>query len=232
MMGADFDFRFRCRVAPDSEYFGILSYYKKLKRERGGRAGVRRLILENAFNYWQPFVSLPENRGKAVDSAVICIYRLERKIEELKAELALGGGEKSLNELPRASEIVFNLVSRITKNNPAEIELARYLKEKENFSPFEKILWSSDALSGVTAYRELKIYDGKQIREKTEKCISGLKQHVRFLYRFFPEISEHSESKVEIERDKIDGSVIESLEISGNPDSDSEDDIEIAELLL
>lgn len=232
MTEADFDFRFRCRVTSDSEYFGILSYYKELSRLKRGQARVRKLILANAFNYWQPFVCLKKERQKALESAVICMYRIERKIEGLKAELASRSGGESLSERPESSEIVFALVSRITRNNPSEIELARYLREKENFSSFEKILWSSDAFSGVTAYRELKIYDGKQIREKTEKCIDQLEQHLRFLHRFFPEISEYPERSTESERWNASENPSDFPDFSEADEGAPDDGFDIADLLL
>jgi hypothetical protein len=131
------------------------------------------------------------DRREAIDLATVCVHKIRRKIRELeglKEELESRRGERVLKDVPKEKELIFALVSRITGNHPGAIELARYLRNDEHFSPFEKILWSSDAFHGVTAYRELGIYDDGRLREKAEYCIGELERQIGLFCRLFPDV--------------------------------------------
>lgn len=189
MKKPNFDLRFHCTVPAGSEYFGILSYYQKMMGRNGGRSKVRALILESASYFWRPLLRMSEDRRGASDLATVCVHKMMRKIEELKNEPEISGEGRVLKEEPSSPQLSFTIVSRITGNYPGAIELARYLRSDEHFSPFEKILWSSDAFHGVTAYRELGIYEEERIREKAEYCIGELERQIGLFERLFADIA-------------------------------------------
>jgi hypothetical protein len=191
MKKINFDLRFHCQVSAKSEYFGVLGYYQNIMGRDGGRSKVRDLILESASYFWRPLIRMGSDRREAIDLATVCVHKIQRKIEELeglKSELESSRGERVLKDVPKEDELIFAIVSRITGNHQGAIELARYLRGDEHFSPFEKILWSSDAFHGVTAYRELGIYDDGRVREKAEYCIGELERQIGLFYRLFPDV--------------------------------------------
>jgi hypothetical protein len=173
------------------------------------------MILESASIYWKPLLLREKDREGAAESALFCIHRFDKKIEELRGELESSDGkpESDANGIPESSEVIFDFASRITKNDPEGMELARYLKKSDHFTPFEKILWPSDSFHGVIAYRELKIFTAEQIAKKAGRSIKELEFQTRLFYRLFPELRDTAPSSPEnhpnrerrVEDARIDG---------------------------
>jgi hypothetical protein len=192
MVENSYEFRFRCQLPATSEYFGILRYYQNILSRRGGRSEVRKMILESASIYWKPLILREKNREEAAESALFCIHRFDKKIEELRNELEDSGGKSNSdgNSAPESLEVIFDFASRISKNDAGGMELARYLRESDYFTPFEKTLWPSDSFYGVIAYRSLKIFTPEQINKKAERSIRELESQTRLFYRLFPELKD------------------------------------------
>lgn len=185
------DFQLNCQIPVNSKYFGILAYYKELLNQKSERRKVRRMIFESVSNYWQPLILLNHNRSQAINIANTCIYRIERKIDELKNEFEPFNDEQVLEGIKTTPKLEFDWGTRISKKNPEELELAHYLKSGKDFNLVEKILWSNDAFYGIIAYQHLNFCEEIQMRKKAQQCIKDLKSHCRFLSRIFPELAQY-----------------------------------------
>ncbi|MBR8832102.1 MAG: hypothetical protein N5P05_004441 (plasmid) [Chroococcopsis gigantea SAG 12.99] len=191
-------FNLNFEEAPDSQYFGLISYYKKLLMEKGGRLRMRRMIMETSFKYWMPVMIPLSSRDVAVNAAIICVHQLEKKVDELLGDakyVRVSGSGSDRDGMRERVSLEYTM--QLNREDENEDLLGIFLKERGmiNMSAQEKILEASDAFWGVEALKALN-YTEEEIKKKKEYCIARLRKQSQLIGRLFPEIRESDISTV------------------------------------